>query len=92
MAALRRKQGELCLFFSEAARDSWLAKQDGPTPPPDSVQALSRSGDTLEAAANLFDLLHRLDRLGASRIHAEEAPPEGLGPAINDRLFRAGGG
>jgi L-threonylcarbamoyladenylate synthase len=92
MAALRRRHGELCLFFSEASRDSWLAKQDGQAAPGDSVQALSRSGDTLEAAANLFDLLHRLDRLGASRIHAEAAPPEGLGPAINDRLFRAAGG
>jgi L-threonylcarbamoyladenylate synthase len=92
MAALRHTQGDLYLFFSEAARDSWLAKQDGPPPPPESAPALSRSGDTLEAAANLFDLLHRLDRMGASRIHAEEAPPEGLGPAINDRLFRAAGG
>jgi L-threonylcarbamoyladenylate synthase len=64
--------------------------QDGPeTPPPDSALALSRSGDTLEAAANLFDLLHRLDHPGVSRIHAEAAPSEGLGPAINDRLSRA---
>jgi L-threonylcarbamoyladenylate synthase len=90
MAALQHRQGELYLFFSEAARDAWLAKQNGPeTPPPESAPALSRSGDTLEAAARLFELLHRLDRLGASRIHAEEAPEEGLGAAINDRLFRA---
>jgi L-threonylcarbamoyladenylate synthase len=88
MAALRYRQGELYLFFSEPARDCWLARQNEPAMP-DSVRALSRSGDTLEAAANLFDLLHRLDRLGASRINAEEAPAEGLGPAINDRLFRA---
>jgi L-threonylcarbamoyladenylate synthase len=93
MAALRYRPGELYLFFSQAARDVWLAKQPGPgSPPPDSAQALSGSGDTLDAAANLFDLLHRLDRLGASRIHAEEAPDEGLGPAINDRLFRAAEG
>jgi L-threonylcarbamoyladenylate synthase len=93
MAALRYRQGELYLFFSGAALDAWRARQEGPeTPPPDSARALSRSGDTLEAAANLFDLLHRLDRPGASRIHAEEAPGEGLGPAINDRLFRAAGG
>jgi L-threonylcarbamoyladenylate synthase len=42
-----------------------------------------------EAAANLFDLLHDLDRLGLSRIRAEEAPETGLGAAINDRLRRA---
>jgi L-threonylcarbamoyladenylate synthase len=93
MAALRYRQGEGYLFFSGADRDAWLEGQQGPeTPPPDSALALSRSGDTLEAAANLFDLLHRLDRPGTSRIHAGEAPPEGLGPAINDRLFRAAGG
>ena len=93
MAALRYRQGERCLFFSGATRDAWHDRQEGPgTPPPDSVLALSPSGDTLEAAANLFDLLHRLDRPGTFRIHAEEAPMEGLGPAINDRLFRAAGG
>ncbi|MDR3146770.1 MAG: threonylcarbamoyl-AMP synthase [Treponema sp.] len=94
MAALRYRQGELYLFFSQAARDAWLARQHelGAPPERDSVQALSPSGGALEGAANLFDLLHRLDRLGASRIHAEEAPAEGLGPAINDRLFRAAGG
>ncbi|MDR0597361.1 MAG: threonylcarbamoyl-AMP synthase [Treponema sp.] len=91
MAALRYSRGELYLFFSRTNRDAWLARQGGPAPPPDSVRALSRSGDTLEAAANLFDLLHRLDRLGGGRIHAEEAPSGGLGPAINDRLFRAAG-
>jgi L-threonylcarbamoyladenylate synthase len=89
MAALRYRQGERYLFFSGAALDAWRERQPE-TPPPDSALALSRSGDTLEAAANLFDLLHRLDR--AARIHAEEAPEEGLGPAINDRLFRAAGG
>jgi L-threonylcarbamoyladenylate synthase len=93
MAALPYRQGERYLFFSAATRDAWLANQNGPSaPPPDEAWALSSSGDTLEAAARLFDLLHRLDRLGASRIHAEEAPAEGLGPAINDRLFRAAGG
>jgi L-threonylcarbamoyladenylate synthase len=93
MAALPYRQGERYLFFSAATRDAWLANQNGPDgPPQDAAWALSSSGGALEAAANLFDLLHSLDRLGASRIHAEEAPAEGLGPAINDRLFRAAGG
>jgi L-threonylcarbamoyladenylate synthase len=54
------------------------------------VRVLSESGSLSEAAANLFDMLHQLDGLGLSLIRAEEAPPEGLGIAINDRLRRAG--
>jgi L-threonylcarbamoyladenylate synthase len=53
------------------------------------VRVLSKTGNTTEAAANLFDMLHELDSLGLSMIHAEEASPEGLGAAINDRLRRA---
>ncbi|MDR2600996.1 MAG: threonylcarbamoyl-AMP synthase [Spirochaetaceae bacterium] len=44
-----------------------------------------------EAAAALFDVLHMMDALDALEIHAEKAPPDGLGPAINDRLFKAAG-
>jgi hypothetical protein len=93
MAALPYQPGELFLFFSPATRDPWLAAQKrlGEAPFPDAVQVLSPSGSTLEAAANLFDLLHKLDRMGVGRIHTEEAPPKELGPAINDRLFRAAG-
>jgi L-threonylcarbamoyladenylate synthase len=53
------------------------------------VRILSKTGNLTEAAANLFDMLHELDRFGFSVIHAEKAPPEGLGAAINDRLQRA---
>jgi L-threonylcarbamoyladenylate synthase len=42
-----------------------------------------------EAAANLFEILHEMDALGASCIYAEQVREEGLGAAINDRLFRA---
>jgi L-threonylcarbamoyladenylate synthase len=93
MAALPYRPGEIFLFFSPATGDPWLAAQKrvGVFTPPNAVQALSPTGSTLPAAANLFDLLHELDRRGASRIHAEEAPPQELGPAINDRLFRAAG-
>jgi L-threonylcarbamoyladenylate synthase len=44
---------------------------------------------TLEAAANLFDMLHIIDKIKASAIHAQKAPDSGLGIAINDRLTRA---
>jgi L-threonylcarbamoyladenylate synthase len=53
------------------------------------IKVLSAQGNPIEAAANFFDMLHELDKLGLSLIRAEEAPPDGLGAAINDRLRRA---
>ncbi|MDR0641034.1 MAG: hypothetical protein LBG07_01075, partial [Treponema sp.] len=53
------------------------------------LEVLSEAGDLSEAAANLFDALHRLDKLGLRHIYAEKAPPQTLGEAINDRLGRA---
>jgi L-threonylcarbamoyladenylate synthase len=50
---------------------------------------LSPSGDLVEAAANLFDLLHVADASDRSRIAVAPVPKEGLGAAINDRLRRA---
>ena len=49
---------------------------------------LSPSGDLAEAAANLFDHLHRLDATGRP-IAVAPVPDRGLGRAINDRLRRA---
>jgi L-threonylcarbamoyladenylate synthase len=51
--------------------------------------SLSRSGDLVEAAARLFDLLHRADSSDRPRIAVAPVPDEGLGAAINDRLRRA---
>ena len=50
---------------------------------------LSESGDLTEAAARLFDLLHRADASAKPRIAVAPVPDEGLGAAINDRLRRA---
>ena len=50
---------------------------------------LSASGDLVEAAARLFDLLHEADASPRSRIAVAPVPNEGLGLAINDRLRRA---
>jgi L-threonylcarbamoyladenylate synthase len=50
---------------------------------------LSPSGDLVEAAANLFSMLHRLDASGAAAIAVMPVPEAGLGAAINDRLRRA---
>ena len=52
-------------------------------------EALSAEGDVLEAAANLFAVLHRFDRLGLDRLVVEAVPEQGLGRAIMDRLRRA---
>lgn len=50
---------------------------------------LSARGDVVQAAANLFRMLHELDELGAKEIAVAPIPDEGLGEAINDRLRRA---
>jgi L-threonylcarbamoyladenylate synthase len=51
--------------------------------------SLSPSGDLIEAAARLFDLLHRADASARPRIAVAPVPDQGLGAAINDRLRRA---
>jgi L-threonylcarbamoyladenylate synthase len=50
---------------------------------------LSDSGDTNQAASNLFSTLRRLDQDNRKIAYFEWAPNEGLGRAINDRLQRA---
>jgi L-threonylcarbamoyladenylate synthase len=43
----------------------------------------------IEAAANLFAALRKLDAIGAPTIAVMPIPEAGLGEAINDRLRRA---
>lgn len=50
---------------------------------------LSASGDLVEAAARLFDLLHAAQASGRAGIAVAPVPRHGLGLAINDRLARA---
>ncbi len=50
---------------------------------------LSAIGDLAEAAANLFDALHRADASPAPAIAVAPIPAAGIGIAINDRLRRA---
>ena len=50
---------------------------------------LSSSGDLVEAASRLFDLLHEADSSPFPRIAVAPVPDDGLGAAINDRLRRA---
>lgn len=51
--------------------------------------SLSPSGDLVEAAARLFELLHQADASNHRRIAVAPVPNDGLGAAINDRLRRA---
>jgi L-threonylcarbamoyladenylate synthase len=52
------------------------------------MRNLSETGDLREAAANLFSMLHELDREGCTAIAVMPIPAHGLGEAINDRLRR----
>lgn len=71
--ARERRAGEVMLGFGAVAGDL----------------NLSAGGDLVEAAANLFGHLHRLDAGGARVIAVAPVPDRGLGRAINDRLRRA---
>ena len=53
---------------------------------------LSTEANLTEAAARLFDLLHKADASGRTAIAVAPVPDEGLGAAINDRLKRAAAG
>ncbi len=68
-------QGEVLLAFGPEA--------------PEGVPNLSKRGDLVEAAANLYRLLRELDASGAATIAVMPIPETGLGAAINDRLYRA---
>jgi L-threonylcarbamoyladenylate synthase len=71
-------QGEALLAFGPVS-----------THPSVETRNLSPGGDLLEAAANLFAMLHELDAAGAACIAVSAIPAHGLGEAINDRLRRA---
>jgi len=73
LGAVRAEPGEFLIGFGEIA----------------GAASLSPNGDLVEAAARLFDLLHRADASDASGIAIAPVPDTGLGLAINDRLKRA---
>jgi len=67
------REGEACLGFGIM----------------DAALNLSPKSDVVEAAANLFAMLHQLDHSSAAVIAVAPIPMQGLGEAINDRLKRA---
>ena len=56
------------------------------------VLSLCGREDAAHQAANLFKLLRQFDELGAEIVLSETVPPEGVGDAVMNRLFRAAGG
>jgi len=79
-------QGTVRLNVLDVAPDETLL---GFGPVEGAAVNLSPAGDLVEAAAGLFDALHRLNALGAQKIAVSPIPERGLGVAINDRLRRA---
>ncbi len=69
----------------DAERDEWLIGFGDVA----GDVSLSASGDLVEAAAKLFDLLHAADANDRPRIAVAPIPSRGIGEAINDRLRRA---
>jgi L-threonylcarbamoyladenylate synthase len=86
MLSLPFRRDEAYLFFDGETRDIWKQHSGNET---GSIFTLSNKKDFPEAAANLFDTLHVIDKIKVSAIHAQSAPDSGLGLAINDRLARA---
>jgi L-threonylcarbamoyladenylate synthase len=83
----------LRLDATDVAPNEALLAFGPPLPGAGATFQLSATGDTTEAAANLFTGLRALDaagvRLGLRGIAAMPVPEAGLGLAINDRLRRA---
>lgn len=75
----------LRLDATRAAPDEYMIGFDGIS----GDATLSGSGDLVDAAARLFDLLHLAEASDKPRIAVAPVPDEGLGAAINDRLRRA---
>jgi len=78
MNAVEAQPGEALLAFGATVSGGFAE-----------VLNLSERGDLVEAAANLFTMLRRLDRPGFTGIAVMRIPEHGLGQAINDRLRRA---
>ena len=92
---LQYEEKDVFLFFDGSTRANWLKNQSEWPPETALIKVLSESGQAIEAASRLFEILHELDNLNSSensiisRIFAQFAPSQGLGEAINDRLRRA---
>ena len=71
------------------ANEGLLAFGPNPVTGAKVTKNLSPTGDLVEAASNLFAMLHILDTSNCITIATMSIPEHGLGLAINDRLRRA---
>lgn len=71
---------------AEQAEDDEFLIGFGPVP---GHVSLSQSGDLVEAASRLFDLLHQADAAPQAKIAVAPIPGDGIAAAIRDRLQRA---
>ena len=71
--ATEAREGEYLIGFGDIAGDA----------------NLSESGDLVEAASRLFDLLHIADAAPQTKIAIASIPDHGIGAAMRDRLERA---
>lgn len=100
MSAKPHSPGQMLSHYAPSAplrldamdvRDGEALLAFGPhvSPSKGTVLNLSASGDLVEAAANLFAYLRKLDAAHPAGIAVMPVPHDGLGEAINDRLRRA---
>ena len=54
-----------------------------------SINYISKTGNLKEAATNLYNAMHQMDRYDLDMIVAQRLPDQDLGKSINDRLERA---
>ncbi|MEF3280030.1 MAG: threonylcarbamoyl-AMP synthase [Elusimicrobiota bacterium] len=52
---------------------------------------LSKDGNLIEAASNLFEILHLAEESKAKQIYIQKVPEKGIGLAIMDRIRKASG-
>lgn len=83
------KEGEALLAFGSIKFMGLEKGGSAKDMPEKAYMNLSESGDLYEAAANLFAMLHALDKPEHKSIAVMNIPDQGLGVAINDRLQRA---
>ncbi len=87
--AIDLEAGEALLSFGSAKFMGVKNGQSANNLPDSMVRHLSEYGDLYEAAANLFAMMHELDKPEHKRIAVMNIPEQGIGIAINDRLRRA---
>ncbi|MBN2436349.1 MAG: threonylcarbamoyl-AMP synthase [Spirochaetes bacterium] len=76
---------------SEATSKSVLLafRKDRDNSPFMAATVLSATGSLNQAASQLFDCLHKLDKLSPDTIYVERVPSKGIGIAIMNRLTKA---